>query len=256
MNIKAISISDKKGMRKKNVASALLLKDFGIKGDAHADSWHRQISFLAQESIKSMQDKGLQVVAGNFAENLTTEGIDLTALKVGANLKVGDTELVISQLGKICHNRCAIYYQAGDCVMPREGIFAVVTKGGAIRVGDSINIVDKISTSAAIISSKKTRELYETNISDLILTNFHPAFIRYEVLSDKEGGGIKEILADLCDTQGINTIIVLDPDGSIGLGMYQTGRFMDGEKVSVQNQSTLYYCREPEEFHALLKSKH
>lgn len=240
-------------MRKNNIASALLLKNFGIEGDAHAGSWHRQISFLAQESITSMQDKGLQVVAGNFAENLTTEGIDLTALKVGTHLTIGGTELVISQLGKICHNRCAIYYQAGDCVMPREGIFAVVTGGGTIHVGDPIQITEKISTSAAIISTKKTQELYGETVSNLIASNLDPAFIRYEVLNSKEGGSIIEILANLLDTQGINTIVILDSDGSIGLSMYQTARFMDGASVSVHDQSTLYYCREVEELPALLK---
>ncbi len=252
MNIKAISVSDKKGMRKKNIASALLIENFGIEGDAHADKWHRQISFLAQESIKSMQDKGLEVVAGNFAENLTTEGIDLTALKVGTNLTIGKTELVISQLGKICHNRCAIYYQAGDCVMPREGIFAVVTKGGTINVGDQIQVMDKISTSAAIISTQKTQKLNEDNVSNLISTKFNPTFIRYEVLNNKEGGSIEERLTDLCDTQRIKNIVVLDPDGSIGLALYQTGRFKDGSNVSVQGQSTLYYCREVDELQDLL----
>ena len=130
--IKAISISDRKGVRKKNIDSVLLRENFGLENDAHGGDWHRQVSFLAQESINFMREKGLDVVAGNFAENITTEGIDLVALKVGTHLQIGTTELVISQLGKICHNRCAIYHQAGDCVMPREGIFGVVLKGGEI----------------------------------------------------------------------------------------------------------------------------
>ena len=142
MHIKAISISDRKGMRKTNVESAELLKDFGLAGDAHGGTWHRQVSFLAQESIETMRAKGLDVVAGNFAENITTEGIDLAVLQVGDHIMVGGTELIISQLGKICHNRCAIYHQAGDCVMPKEGIFAKVLKGGTLAGGDPIRRLD------------------------------------------------------------------------------------------------------------------
>ncbi|MBM9531821.1 MOSC domain-containing protein, partial [Desulfoprunum benzoelyticum] len=132
MHVKAISISDRKGIRKNNIASGELLAGFGLAGDAHGGDWHRQVSLLAQESIETMRAGGLDVVAGNFAENITTKGIDLTTLPVGTHLMIGETELVVSQLGKICHHRCAIYHQAGDCVMPREGLFAVVRKGGII----------------------------------------------------------------------------------------------------------------------------
>jgi MOSC domain-containing protein YiiM len=137
----SINISDKKGMRKKPVRSADIITDHGIKGDAHASStWHRQISLLARESIKKMQDLGLKVNPGDFAENITTEGIDLIALPIGTQMKIGDVEAEVSQIGKECHTRCAIYYQAGDCVMPKEGIFVKVLKGGTIRVGDKISV--------------------------------------------------------------------------------------------------------------------
>ena len=138
MHVKALSISDRKGIRKTNVDSGELLENFGLAGDAHGGRWHRQVSLLAQESIEFMRAKGLDVVAGNFAENITTEGIDLTSLRVGDHIRVGETELIISQLGKICHKPCAIFHQAGDCVMPREGIFGVVISGGWVRVGDAI----------------------------------------------------------------------------------------------------------------------
>jgi MOSC domain-containing protein YiiM len=139
----SINISPKKGMRKKAVESALLKDDYGIENDAHASGeWHRQVSLLATESIKKMQDKGLDVGPGDFAENITTEGVDLPALPVGTKMTVGtDIELEVSQIGKLCHNRCAIYHQAGDCVMPREGIFVKVIKGGQIKVGDEITVV-------------------------------------------------------------------------------------------------------------------
>jgi MOSC domain-containing protein YiiM len=138
--IVSINISDKKGVRKKPVKEAILKTDFGMEGDAHASSkWHRQVSLLALESIKKMQDKGLKVNPGDFAENITTEGIDLLKLPVGTKIIIGSNiEVEVSQIGKVCHTRCEIYNQAGDCVMPKEGIFVKVLKGGTVREGDEI----------------------------------------------------------------------------------------------------------------------
>ncbi len=139
MRIHAISTSETKGIRKDNVPSAVLRPDHGIESDAHAGQWHRQVSLLAKESIEKMAAKGMEVGPGDFAENITTEGVDLVSLPVGHRLRLGDEVLVeVTQIGKECHDRCAIYYQAGDCVMPREGIFAKVLKGGEIQVGDSL----------------------------------------------------------------------------------------------------------------------
>lgn len=142
--IVSINISPKKGMRKKPVDAALLIGNYGIESDAHAsDKWHRQVSLLATESIKKMQDKGLDVGPGDFAENITTVGVDLPSLPVGTKMTIGkDIELEVSQIGKLCHSRCNIYHQAGDCVMPREGIFVKVIKGGTISVGDEIRITN------------------------------------------------------------------------------------------------------------------
>ena len=139
----AINTSDKKGMRKKPVPEARISADFGIEGDAHASGdWHRQVSLLALESIAKMQAKGLDVGPGDFAENITTEGIDLPSLPIGTKLTLGDgIEGEVSQIGKVCHNRCAIYYQAGDCVMPKEGIFIKVLKGGILKEGDTIRVL-------------------------------------------------------------------------------------------------------------------
>lgn len=137
--IKAISISKEKGTKKKNVPSAQLKEDFGIIGDAHAGTGKRQLSLLAEESIEKMRAKGLNVGPGDFAENIATEQIDLLHFKIGTKLRLGREALVeISQIGKVCHTRCNIYYQAGDCVMPSEGRFARVLKGGAINVGDNV----------------------------------------------------------------------------------------------------------------------
>jgi MOSC domain-containing protein YiiM len=137
----AVCISANKGERKKNVGSGILIENHGLADDAHAGDWHRQVSLLAQESIAKMLAAGLDVGAGDFAENLTTDGIDLCSLPIGTRLAVGDGCLLeITQIGKICHERCAIFYQAGDCVMPREGIFARVLTGGEVAAGDAIRV--------------------------------------------------------------------------------------------------------------------
>lgn len=141
--INAISVSKEKGTQKVNVPEAELKTDFGIVGDAHAGSTHRQVSLLAVESIEEMVAKGAKVSPGNFAENITTEGIDLLLLEVGSKLKLGEsTELEITQFGKQCHNRCEIFKQVGNCIMPREGIFAKVIKPGRINVGDAIEVLN------------------------------------------------------------------------------------------------------------------
>ncbi len=135
----AVSLSPAKGRAKENQSQIKLITDYGVERDAHAGAPGRQVSLLALESIQKMQDLGVEVSPGAFAENITTLGIELTKLKVGDILQIGGQVLLqISQLGKVCHQRCAIYYQVGDCVMPREGVFAVVLRGGVIQPGDGI----------------------------------------------------------------------------------------------------------------------
>lgn len=139
----AVNISEDKGTKKTNVQSCSLLKDFGLKGDAHGGPWHRQVSLLANESIEKMRVKGLNVGCGDFAENITTEGVDLVHLPIGTEIRIGNSVILrVTQIGKECHERCAIYYQAGDCVMPKEGIFAEVVSEGEAKVGDEI-IIDQ-----------------------------------------------------------------------------------------------------------------
>ena len=139
--VKAVCISENKGERKKPAAAVELRENHGIVGDAHAGDWHRQISLLASESIDKMRALGLDVDSGDFAENITTTGIELVSLPIGTRLKVGPTLLEVTQIGKECHNRCAIYDQAGDCVMPKEGIFARVITGGVVKPGDEIHTI-------------------------------------------------------------------------------------------------------------------
>ncbi|MFH1829178.1 MAG: MOSC domain-containing protein [Pseudomonadota bacterium] len=133
----SINISKKKGEKKKPVASAILLEGVGIAGDAHAGFKHRQVSLLATESIAKITKLGLNAGPGDFAENITTEGIGLSSLPIGTKIQLGDCILLeVTQIGKECHDRCAIFKQVGDCVMPREGIFARVLEGGMLNIGD------------------------------------------------------------------------------------------------------------------------
>jgi len=144
VKIVSISTSRKKGTVKKQVQRATLVVDHGLEGDAHAGQWHRQVSFLAAESIATANAGGLDVGFGDFAENIATTGIDWVNVPVGTRFRIGEQARVeITQIGKECHNRCAIYYKAGDCIMPREGVFARVLEGGRIACGDAIEKLEK-----------------------------------------------------------------------------------------------------------------
>jgi MOSC domain-containing protein YiiM len=139
MKIVSIATSKKKGTRKASVDEAFLKEEHGLEGDAHAGKWHRQVSFLASEEIDNARQSGLDVTFGDFAENIATTGIDWKNIPVGTRIRLGPEALVeITQIGKECHNRCAIYYKAGDCIMPREGVFARVLREGKIKRGDQI----------------------------------------------------------------------------------------------------------------------
>ncbi len=142
MKVISLAISRKKGTRKQTVTEVLLVREHGIEGDAHAGPWHRQVSFLASESIERARQGGLQVTFGDFAENIATSGIEWTRMAIGARFEIGEEALVeVTQIGKECHNKCAIYHLAGDCIMPREGVFARVLRGGKVRCGDRIRAV-------------------------------------------------------------------------------------------------------------------
>jgi MOSC domain-containing protein YiiM len=138
--IVAVCISQQKGTKKEAVKEGLVQEDFGLAGDAHADGGtHRQVSLLAMESINKMRNLGFDIGPGDFAENLTCEGVELVSLPVGTRLSVGkEVILEISQIGKECHSGCTIYRQIGKCIMPREGVFARVIRGGPVRAGDTI----------------------------------------------------------------------------------------------------------------------
>lgn len=134
----AVCTSPEKGMIKHDVGEGLLLEELGIEGDAHAGFMHRQVSLIAVEDIRTMMEKLPDLVPGSFAENLTTEGFDLSALKVGDRLEIGETILEVSQIGKECHTKCEVFRKTGDCIMPKKGIFTRVIKGGKVKTGDTV----------------------------------------------------------------------------------------------------------------------
>jgi MOSC domain-containing protein YiiM len=143
VKIVSIAVSKKKGTTKKCIDQAELIENHGIKDDAHAGDWHRQLSFLSAESIEKVSTEEFKLNFGDFAENLATTGIDWKSQQVGQRVTLGENALVeITQIGKECHKKCAIYYRTGDCIMPREGVFIKVLTGGMIKVGDEIVLVD------------------------------------------------------------------------------------------------------------------
>lgn len=144
----AVCISDRKGVPKKPIDQGRLRVDWGLEGDAHAADWHRQVSLLAIESIDKMRAKGLNVHPGSFAENITTEGIVLYTLPIGTRMRLGSALVEVTQIGKECHTHCAVYQAAGDCVMPREGIFVKVLQPGVAQAGDAIQVLEPTDSDA------------------------------------------------------------------------------------------------------------
>ena len=155
----AVCISDKKGIQKSQMPEIRLIEDWGIEGDAHAGNWHRQVSLLAFEKIEAFRSRGANVEFGAFGENLVVEGFDLRTVPVGTRFKVGEALLELTQIGKECHSHCEIYKVMGDCIMPREGVFAKVLKGGTVRPGDRVERLsldpDRPFTAAVVVLSDK-----------------------------------------------------------------------------------------------------
>ena len=136
-----VCVSTRKGTSKRSVDRVFLRRNHGLEGDAHAGAWHRQVSLLSASDISDMKAKGLNLKPGAFGENLVISGLDTRNLGIGSRLRVDEAEVEISQIGKVCHTRCAIYYQAGDCIMPRHGLFASVTRDGCVRTGSEVEVV-------------------------------------------------------------------------------------------------------------------
>ena len=139
--IMVVCISEKRGTQKKNIEKVRLIENFGLEGDAHGGNWHRQVSLLSYEKVRVFEEKGISVEDGAFGENLLVEGFDFKTLPVGTRFRCGEALLEMTQIGKECHSHCEIYQAVGDCIMPREGVFARVLHGGMIQIGDELEIV-------------------------------------------------------------------------------------------------------------------
>lgn len=216
----AICISEKKGTQKKTVPNALLRTDWGIEGDAHAGNWHRQVSLLALEKIEEFKARGAAVDYGAFGENLVVEGFDLKNIPAGTRFGIGEAVLELTQIGKECHSHCAIYKAVGDCIMPREGVFTKVIKGGEIRPGDEIRMLpfdtQKPFTAAVITLSDKgyrgEREDKSGPRACEILTEAGYEIIEAFLLPDSEEKLKKELIR-LADQRQVNVIFTTGGTG-------------------------------------------
>ena len=218
--IQAICTSERRGTPKTPLSSARLLTDFGIEGDAHAGHWHRQVSLLSQEKIDAFRARGAQVTPGAFGENLVVSGIDFRHLPVGTRLRSGDVLMEITQIGKECHSHCAIYRATGDCIMPREGVFARVLTGGTLRVGDEMTVepypgVRPWQAAVITLSDKGARgERVDESGPAIVrrLTDLGYEVIEQLLLSD-DGDALQAQLIRLCDQRQPDLILTTGGTG-------------------------------------------
>lgn len=216
----AICTSEKKGTRKEPVESAVLKEDHGLVGDAHAGNWHRQVSLLGLEKIEAFREKGADVDFGAFGENLIIEGFDFRNLPVGTRFAIGDALLEMTQIGKECHSHCAIFHMVGDCIMPREGVFAKVLRGGRINVGDEVTEItpepDRPFTAAWItLSDKGSQGLREDESGPLIgkiLTENGYDVVETILIPDDEDI-LKKELTRLADQRQVNLVMTTGGTG-------------------------------------------
>ena len=216
----AVCISEKKGTQKTVVPSIDLVQEWGIKGDAHAGNWHRQVSLLALEKIEAFRERGADVEFGAFGENIIVEGFDLRNLPVGTRFRIGDALLELTQIGKECHDHCAIYHQVGDCIMPREGVFTIVLEGGTVKAGDEIEMIeaapDRAFTAAWITLSDKgaagEREDKSGPLIGEILTEAGYNVVEGVLIPD-EPAELKRQLMRLADQRQVNVIFTTGGTG-------------------------------------------
>ena len=216
IEVLAVCISEKKGTEKKEVEKIVLKEDWGIEGDAHAGKWHRQVSLLAFEKIDAFRKKGAEVDFGAFGENIIVGGVDLRSLPVGTVLEIGEAKLKVTQIGKECHSHCNIYKKMGDCIMPREGIFTEVLKGGVVQKGESIKVIEKeegpYRVGIITVSDRASKGEYEDKSGPVIKELVEAAgmeVVDYIIVPDEKSEIVKKLLhfsdqrqADLIFTTG------------------------------------------------------
>lgn len=216
----AVCTSAEKGVQKRDVHSAHFTPEWGIDGDAHAGKWHRQVSLLSADKIEAFRAKGAEVVYGDFGENLVVSGFDFRSLPVGTLLRCGEVLLEMTQIGKECHSHCAIYKTMGDCIMPREGVFARVLEGGTITVGDEMSIVERTSPlpyQAAVItlSDKGAAGEREDKSGPAIVEELeaHGYEVVEKLLLADGVGPLKAQLIRLCDQRQLDLILTTGGTG-------------------------------------------
>lgn len=215
--IKAVCISEKKGTAKRNVATSVVIENHGLENDAHAGNWHRQVSLLSYEAVEAFRARGAKVEDGAFGENLLVEGFDFKTYPVGTVFQCNDVVLEITQIGKQCHSECEIFHQVGDCIMPREGVFAKVLHGGTVCVGDELLLKDKEKFRAGVItaSDKGSRgereDLSGPAICEMLSENGYE-IVRTAVLPDEEDLLYDEIVR-FCDEDQVDVLFTTGGTG-------------------------------------------
>lgn len=218
--IKAICISEKKGTEKRPVEEAEFIADWGIKGDAHGGTWHRQVSLLSDEKIQTFREKGAEITYGAFGENLVVEGVDFRTLPVGTRFRVGDVRMELTQIGKDCHSHCVIYQRMGTCIMPREGVFAKVLQGGTVRIGEELEVempdADRPFTAAVLTLSDSGAEGKREDRSGPLAAKMLRA-AGYEVLEElllsDDRKPLEEQLMRLADQRQVSLILTTGGTG-------------------------------------------
>ncbi len=215
--IKAVCISEKKGTAKKNIGTSVVVKNHGLENDAHAGNWHRQVSLLPYEAVEAFKARGADVEDGAFGENLLVEGFDFKSYPVGTIFQCNDVVLELTQIGKKCHSKCEIFYRAGDCIMPREGVFARVLRGGTISVGDELTIGGTPKFRAGVITASdkascgEREDLSGPAICEMLLENGYE-IVRTRILPDDEDALYEEMVR-FCDEDKVDVLFTTGGTG-------------------------------------------
>lgn len=215
--IKAVCISEKKGTAKRNIGTSVVIENHGLENDAHAGNWHRQVSLLSYEAVEAFRARGAKVEDGAFGENLLVEGFDFKTYPVGTIFQCNDVVLEITQIGKQCHSECEIFHQVGDCIMPREGVFAKVLHGGTVSVGDELIIGNKAKFRAGVITASdkgnrgEREDLSGPVICEMLTENGYE-IVRTIVLPDEEDVLYNEIVR-FCDEDQVDVLFTTGGTG-------------------------------------------
>jgi MOSC domain-containing protein YiiM len=236
-----VCVSARKGTPKRAVERVFLRRDHGLDGDAHAGPWHRQVSLLDADDISDMKAKGLTLKPGAFGENVVISGLDTRHLGIGSRLRLGEAEVEITQIGKVCHSRCAIYYQAGDCIMPRHGLFASVTRDGAVHAGTAAEVLHSLprATVQAAVLAPAGREKAEDATAAILQAELG-AHIAWRGQAPGPTDETIALLRQLCG-RGLDLVVVLASDVPAGSTLREAVRsVMDGPCRVSGNKSMIY----------------